>query len=489
MPKVPLPEEELLARLRWFIRVRWLFLSGLAVAILVGRTMLGPGFPVAKAAAAGAVVLAYNLLFVLYHAWLRPRGIPHLTTSRIEAGLQIGLDLLALTTLVHLTGGAENPFVGFYLFHAIVGSMLLSREEAWLVGFGSCLLFLSVVGLEYAGILPHFHPHGPSEASRHQFLPYVAMVSAGFVITVFSTIAITSSIVGSLRLREQQLVATKRALVKNAEDLERAYSTLTEKQHQLIQAEKQASLGQLVAGIAHEINNPIQFIHGNMSILSEAFDDILPLLDDTATGHPELRVARLEYPFFRKQVAVLLKDLVDGAARIAALVRDLKAFARRDEGRLDEEVDLNEAVRSSLRLLHNQLKHFRVEEQLEPALPHLRGNATQLQQVVVNTLQNAVEACDHRAGARIRVRTRTEPGQGQVRLSIEDSGSGMTEEVKGRIFDPFFTTKQRTGGTGLGLAITYGIVQQHRGQIEVESRVGQGTTFHYLLPLGPGGAA
>ncbi|HUK65566.1 MAG TPA: ATP-binding protein [Anaeromyxobacteraceae bacterium] len=482
MPKVPLPEEELQARLRWFIRVRFLFLVGLAFAIAAGARLFGNTFPHRATVVVGLVILTYNLLFALYHRFLRHRRVPTLTTSRIEASLQIGLDLVALTTLIHLTGGAENPLVGFYLFHAIVGSMLLSREEAYLVGLVACLLFLTVVGLEYAGLLHHFQPSGRSEQSPHQFFPYVAMVCASFVLTVFSTIAITSSIVSGLRLREQQLVQTKRALVKNAEDLERAYATLTEKQRQLIQTEKQASLGQLVAGIAHEINNPIQFIHGNMSILSEAFSDVLPLLDEEAKAHPGLMVARLEYPFFRKQVAVLLKDMVDGAARIAALVRDLKAFARRDEGRLDDRVNLNEAVAASVRLLHNQLKHFKVEEHLDPSLPPLRGNRTQLQQVVVNTLQNAVEACQEQPGARIRIRTRSEPDNSQVRLSIEDTGCGMNEEVKGRIFDPFFTTKQRSGGTGLGLAITYGIIQQHKGTIEVESRVGQGTTFHYLLP-------
>ena len=296
------------------------------------------------------------------------------------------------------------------------------------------------------------------------------MVSLVFLVTLAGTISIASSIMSSLRLREHQLVSTQHALVKKSEDLEKAYATLTERQRQLVHTEKQASLGQLVAGIAHEINNPIQFIYGNMAILAEAFSDALPLLDEQSATRPDLRIARLDYPFFRKQVPILLTDMANGAARIGAIVRDLKTFARRDEGALDESVDLNDAVQSSLRLLHDVIRHLRVEEDLDPDLPKFRGNLTQLEQVVVNTVQNAAEAIGRDArGGVIRVRTRTEDGGRRVRLSVHDNGAGIPPEVRDRIFDPFFTTKQRSGGTGLGLAITYGIIQQHQGEIQVET--------------------
>jgi polar amino acid transport system substrate-binding protein len=245
-----------------------------------------------------------------------------------------------------------------------------------------------------------------------------------------------------------------------------------------------------VAGIAHEINNPIQFIYGNMGILAEAFSDALPLLDAHSATRPDLRIARLDYPFFRQQIPILLTDMANGAARIGALVRDLKTFARRDEGTLDETVDLNEAVQASLRLLHDVIRYLRVEQDLDPNLPKLRGNLTQLEQVVVNTVQNAAEAVGRDArGGLIRVRTRSEDGGRRVRLSVHDNGAGIAPEVRDRIFDPFFTTKQRSGGTGLGLAITYGIIQQHQGEILVESQVGAGTVFHFLLPVSRRGAA
>ena len=486
---VALRHQELLHLLRWFIRVRWLFLAGLA-AIATGAHLFHLALPLLGAALIGLVVLSYNVLLFLLHDG--PPGVPppSFAACRIEAAVQVGLDLVALTVLVHLSGGADTPFRGFYVFHAIVGSVLLPKREAWLVGVGAFGLFLLVVVLEQQGIVPHYDPSAGPADWRHQDVRVLAMISLVFLVTLAGTISITSSIMNSLRRRDRQLVSTQHALVKKSEDLEKAYATLKERQRQLVQTEKQASLGQLVAGIAHEINNPIQFIYGNMAILAEAFSDALPLLDQQSAARPDLRIARLEYPFFRKQVPILLTDMANGAARIGAIVRDLKTFARRDESALDETVDLNEAVQASLRLLHDVTRHLRIEKELDPDLPKLRGNLTKLEQVVVNTVQNAAEAIGREArGGVIRVRTSTQDGGRRVRLSVHDNGGGIPPEVRDRIFDPFFTTKQRSGGTGLGLSITYAIIQQHEGEIQVESQVGAGTAFHFLLPVSRNGAA
>jgi signal transduction histidine kinase len=476
-------EEELLHRVRWFTRVRWLFLAGLCFAIVTGIDLLRMPFPYEWAIGVAAFLAAYNGAFVAYHRSLGRRGPPSLRSTRIDAGMQIALDLVVLTTLVHLGGGAENPFVSFYLFHVIVGSLLLQNREAWLVAVVAVCLFTGVVLLEYYELLPHYHVDTFSPTPRHQKVEYLVIVCVAFLVTTTSTVSIACSIVNGLRLREQQLVVAQKALLRKSEDLQRANAVLKQKQTQLVQTEKQAALGELVAGIAHEINNPIQFIHGNMAVLAEALGDMLPVMDERAAAAPGVRVARLEYPFFRKQFPVLLEDMKNGAARIGAIVRDLKTFARRDEGRLDETVDLNAAVEASLRLLRNRLRKLRVEEDLEPTLPKLKGNLTQLEQVVVNTVLNAAQALGDQADGAIRVRTRSEDGGQRIRLSIQDNGPGIPPAIRERIFDPFFTTKQRSGGTGLGLSITYGIVQQHHGEIQVDTEVGAGTTFHYLLPI------
>ncbi|HSC72313.1 MAG TPA: ATP-binding protein, partial [Candidatus Methylomirabilis sp.] len=336
---------------------------------------------------------------------------------------------------------------------------------------------------EYAGVLPHYWLDPLYTAPRHQNLLSLLAVGAALLITLFGTIYMSSSIAHSLRTRKERLQSTRRMLQAQSQELEAANRELRAKQAQLVQAEKLASLGQLAAGVAHEINNPIQFIQGNMRIIHEAMETILPLLDRHARENPELRVARLPYPYFREQITSLLDDMCSGCLRIADIVRDLKKFARLDEGKMDEAVDVNAVVRAGLRLVQNKIKRYRVFEDLEPGLPPIPGSTSKIEQVVVANLINAAEALGERAGGTITVSTRTEDAGKGICLAIADNGSGMAEEVQGRVFDPFFTTKQGTGGTGLGLSVAYGIVNEHGGRVEVTSAVGEGTTFTYHLPL------
>jgi two-component system, NtrC family, sensor kinase len=255
-----------------------------------------------------------------------------------------------------------------------------------------------------------------------------------------------------------------------------------EKQKQLIQSEKLSSLGQLVSGCAHEINNPVQFILGNMRIFDEAFETIIPLLDEYSGKNPDLTIARLKYPFFRQHVKTLIEDMTNGSIRIRDIVADLKTFARRDEGRLDEQVDINEVVRVCIRLIHNKIKKYHIEEYLDPDLPKILGSENKLQQVVTAIIINAAEALGDCTHGTIIIATRAEDNGKGICLSITDSGPGMTEEVKNRIFDPFFTTKQQYG-TGLGLSISYGIIDENGGYIDVESEPGKGATFKIHLPI------
>ena len=478
-----LSQAELFARLDWFIRLRWVFLLGLSLMLYITSQLLRLDLPYRSILGVGGIILAYNTALYLYHSLITRKGPPDITATRLEANFQIGMDIAALTVMIHFSGGVENPFVFFYLFHAIIGSILLSRLEVWTHGTLAYALFLSVILCEYSEILPHYSLGRLFSGPQHQNLLFLLGVSAALLITQFGTIFMSSSIAQSLRTRKEELQMARRMLQRNSQDLEAANRELRAKQAQLVQSEKLASLGQLSAGVAHEINNPIQFIQGNMRILHEAMETILPLLDRHAGGHPDFAVARLSYPFFREHVKTLLDDMYTGCLRIADIVRDLKKFARLDEGTMDESVDVNAVVRSSLRLVQNKVKPYRVVEDLNPALPPLVGCTTKVEQVVVANLINATEALAGRPGGMITVTTRPEEGGEGIILSITDNGTGMSEEIKDRVFDPFFTTKERSGGTGLGLSVTYGIVKEHGGRVEVASAVGEGTTFTYHFPV------
>jgi len=254
-------------------------------------------------------------------------------------------------------------------------------------------------------------------------------------------------------------------------------------EQQLQQADKLASLGQLVSGIGHEINNPNQFIRGNIKIIRQAMDDILPLLDDYYESHPDLKIARLDYEFFRQHIITLIDDMANGSARIKGIVEDLKRFARRDEGLLIDTVDVNAIIRESVRLVHNQVnKTADVQLALADDLPELTGNVQKIQQVFVNLLINAGQAIPE--GRRGLIEVTTEYGDAEVIARVSDNGSGMSERTMKQIFDPFFTTKRARGGTGLGLSIVYRIVEEHGGTVAVASKIGEGTTFTTTIPCG-----
>ena len=252
-------------------------------------------------------------------------------------------------------------------------------------------------------------------------------------------------------------------------------------ERQLLQADKLASLGQLVSGIGHEINNPNTFIRGNLFIVQEAMKDIFPILDDYHRSHPDLRVARLNYDVFRQNIPVLIDDMVEGANRIKGIVEGLRKFGKRDEGFLNEIVNLNLVTESCLRLVDNQIRRTAdVKVDLQQDLPAVMGNAQKLQQVILNMLINASQAIDKPRGT-LKVTTRLDGKE--VQIKVKDNGKGIDEKTIGQIFDPFFTTKRNQGGTGLGLSIAYGIIKEHKGRIGVVSEVGVGTTFCIYLPV------
>ncbi len=252
-------------------------------------------------------------------------------------------------------------------------------------------------------------------------------------------------------------------------------------EQQLQQADKLASLGQLVSGIGHEINNPNQFIRGNVKIMRQAMEDILPLTDAYYESHPDLKIARLNYDFFRKHIITLINDMANGSERIKGIVEGLRRFARRDEGLLIDKVDLNAIIRETVRLAHNQIhKTADVELQLAENMPEFKGNVQKIEQVLINLIVNAGQAIPEDRRGLIEVIT--EYDDTEVITHVRDNGSGMSENTIKQVFDPFFTTKRARGGTGLGLSIVYRIVEEHGGAISISSKTSEGTTFTIRIP-------
>jgi two-component system, NtrC family, sensor kinase len=279
------------------------------------------------------------------------------------------------------------------------------------------------------------------------------------------------------------------------EKLLQATRELEERQVQLIQAEKLASIGQMAAGVAHEISSPVGYVMSNLGMLVQYCSAIGPLLElqrellgaqsSTPQEAREAVLARMAEQWKQAEMDSILEDLpeliqesVDGAKRIKEIVQSLRMFAREDSGE-PQLADLNEELESTLRMVWNQLKYkCTVERDLGP-LPRLRCHPNQLGQVFANLLVNAAQAIE-RQGV-IRIRTRYEGNEVVVRIS--DTGQGMTPETRARLFTPFFTTKPRGQGTGLGLSVSQSIIARHQGRIEVDSAPGQGTTFTIFLPL------
>jgi signal transduction histidine kinase len=286
---------------------------------------------------------------------------------------------------------------------------------------------------------------------------------------------------------EEMVRRRTQELEDSHEDLKKAYEDLQSTQDQLVQTEKMASLGQLVAGIAHEIKNPLNFIYGNTSFLTEYVRKLEMLLDSfdrlpSIAPEDRSRIDALKgevnYDFIKEDLAVLIDNFAEGARRINAIVSDLRAFSRMDTDVLSE-VDLHGSLDMSLNLLRNQYKN-RIEVHREyGAIPRIRGYSGKLNQVFMNLLANAFAAIQDNGDVWIRTRT----AGGAVEIEIEDNGIGIPRENLKRIFEPFFTTKGVGHGTGLGLSISYGIIEQHRGRILVSSTLQKGSVFTVRLPL------
>jgi polar amino acid transport system substrate-binding protein len=253
-----------------------------------------------------------------------------------------------------------------------------------------------------------------------------------------------------------------------------------------MQASKMVALGTLVSGVAHEVNNPNNFIMLNSPILKEAWENAMPILEKYYQENGDFILGGIQFSEMRENIPALFSGISDGAKRIKQIVDELKNYVRDNTADLNQTVDINEVIKSTVSLLSNMIKnstnHFSVK--YGNHIPLLKGNFQRLEQVMINLIQNACQAlADSQKG--IFVSVKFDKDGSNIVINVRDEGTGIAPETLEHVTDPFFTTKHDSGGVGLGLSISSKIIEEHGGRMRFKSEIGAGTSVEITLPVDP----
>jgi len=474
-------------RLLWAVWVRWLVIAGfLSLAVGVHAVGLFASMvPVLQVAALGAVLNAVN-------GWCVRRG-RHVVAVTLVA---IVMDHVFSTYLVVNSGGVRSPFMMLYIVQVLATAMLV---DTW-VAAGSAVLAIGLwsagVGLQAAGYL-----HGARlfvwGAARTGEGLYHGAWAAFFLYCLALLVYLGGHIAGRLHASERDLAEKNRRLeeaLTSAQaahrELREAYARLTQTEAHLLQSEKMRGLGVLMAGIAHELNNPISFVSANVEHLRRYIDRLRQALEACVhvppAAEPRTHAAavwrELHIDAVLADLPGMLDDCEEGARRTTQIVSDLRTFARHDERDGWQSADLHRGIATTLSLLAPRLKDRIAVHRDFGDLPPVECLPGQVNQVFMNLLANAADAVGRGPG-NIWITTCRHRGASEVTIAVRDDGPGVAPELQTRIFEPFFTTKDVGQGTGLGLSVSYAIVQRHHGALTVASGLGAGATFTITLPV------
>ena len=286
---------------------------------------------------------------------------------------------------------------------------------------------------------------------------------------------------------KEQLLAELTGMRQQIDRLEarqrRDNQALRESQQQLQQAQKMETLGTLVAGVAHEINNPLNLIMYNIPLLKKIWLDLLPILIERKQVKPEQKFGGFAYDFLEDNLVQLVADMELAAHRVAKTVSDLKNYSKQSNVAEKAPMQVNNAVKNAMRLAQTTLRESSVHIRLKLTedLPWIEGNLQSIEQIILNIIINAVQGIDHQDG-KIEITTGFQVKDGRVYINIKDNGKGISSSIADKIFLPFITDKQSEGGTGLGLSVTYSLVKSHQGEISFKTRPNEGTSFTVYLP-------
>ncbi len=317
----------------------------------------------------------------------------------------------------------------------------------------------------------------PNNISWDKVIDYAVYILTPLLILIIAILC------WSWILRKQVAIRTK-ALRQKMEDYKRASEELLIRQKQLVQADKMVSLGFLVSGVAHEINNPNALFLMNIPILQKVFADSENILQEYYQHHGDFNLGGLSYSRMKKEIPFLLSEILDGARRIKRIVDELKDFARKDDSALNESVHINKALEATVRLVENTIRkstnHFSVH--YDDKLPLIRGNYQRIEQVLINLIVNACQALqDNTKG--IFISTSYDSVRKIVQIKVRDEGPGVEAENISYLTDPFYTTKRESGGTGLGLSVSASIIKEHNGEMTFDSSLGSGLTVTLAFPI------
>lgn len=451
---VSIEQEELIARSRWFVQLRWVFAAVcLAVSLVLLKRPLGQvsaGFLVAISFA----LLGYNLLFRLLEGWLARR--PPEVQARyapLAATAQIILDLLALTFVLHASGGVENPFCIFYVFHMVIATLLLPGRDVFSLAGLAIALFASLVLLEMNGWLPHHGIFGTDEDYRDPRYVGVTLVAFGSALLI--AVYLGTSIAGRLREREREILRLQRQIAAYAGELERT-------NQQLVEAD--AAKTQYFRKVSHDLKSPLA---AQQSLLRT-------LLLEVGDMKPDAR-ARIERAIARgDELLALLQDLLQ-----LSKARDVGQRSRH------EWIDPGERLRPVLeaQALAAREKGLRFVEEIELPLPAICAEPGVLPTLAENLISNAIKYTPPGGTVTFALRGKDE----HLVMTVKDTGIGVAKEDQQHIGQEFFRTRQAresgSAGTGLGLAIVRNMVEAMRGRFDFQSELGAGTTVTVALPL------
>ena len=461
------PEEAaLIMRLRVFVNMRWIAAAGVAVATLVATQVFDIHFPTLPLYLIAASIAAYNgLLFLQARSLELETGTTVIAKARQFGNVHIALDLVALSLLLHFSGGIENPFLFYFVLHTILASIFLHYRVVYGIATFAISLIALVVGLEYAGIIPHVNLEGFATPGLYEQETYILSVLASLASILYATAYLSTAISGELRKRQREVLELRERELEEAKKLEEVNQRLVE-----LNAEK----SRFVTIASHDLKAPLAAIQSYLDVMLGGF----------AGEIAERQRHMLE------RCSERVKELLN-------FISDLLDISRIERGFIDQEMKptiLAQVVEDSLNSVGGmaEQKGIAIQTEVPDGLPQIQAAAPRLQQVCVNLLCNAIEYTPENGQIWLKVEEREQC----LQVQVMDTGIGIPPDDFPKIFEDFYrgsnvpSVEERTKGAGLGLSIVKRIVEAHGGEVWAqspypESPSGKGSKFTFTLPKNP----